>query len=254
MKLIKQKNKEGKDWWIITHDLTFSEGRLRKLRPIHVFTLLAQNIIKEKKKMYWYSLALENKLFGVRHHQFQLRKALAEVEDPIYLGEYIREYEDQQKVICSLEAYLNSIYTSLEIVSLMNKLIYPSLPQGFRDQSKKYKLFSFSKWKWLEIFYDLRTELEHFGTAIPQISEGTLLIDFSKTGKKYTFNEPIRITFDSILSFSIYLFDMLDFWALEELKKVNPEIEIDSAVETGLSSPPKTKKIKAKEILQLLMK
>jgi len=254
MKLIRLPTKQGRDWWILVHELTLAEGRLRKLRPIHVFTHLAQNLVKTKKSpMFLYCFALENKLFGTRFHQFELRKALAEVTDAIYRGTYVREYDDQQKVICVLEAYLNSIYSALEILSLINRILHPSLPIGFRKQSKKFELFSFSKWNWLPHFYDLRTELVHFGTPLPQIEEQKLLIDVTRNKELFVLRKGKNyIPFSDILKYSINLFKLLDAWAEGELSKVESDEMIASVYETGLSSPLKTEKIKAKEILDLL--
>ena len=236
------------------HELALNEGRLRKLRPIHVFTHLAQYLArKDKDKIFGYCYALENKLFGVRYHQFELRKAIAEFYDLIYVESYLRDYDDQQKVICSLEAYLNSIYSALEIASLINKKLHPDLPQGFKKQSKKFDLFAFSKWEWLPYFYDIRTELEHFGTSLPQMSEGNLIIDIARPGKKYILKPgKSRIPLTSIFNFSIDLFRMLDEWAKHELKKIDPEITIVTHIETGWNLPLKTKTIKVKKILDLI--
>ena len=145
MKVARLPTESGCDLWEVVHELTLVEGRFRKLRPIHVFTLLAQTIPKtQNHRMFTYCMALENKLSGVRFHQFEARKALAEAGDPYYVG-YIRDYDAEQKVVCALEAYFNDIYTSLELTSQINRILYPILPLGFRKQSKKFELFSFSK-------------------------------------------------------------------------------------------------------------
>jgi len=254
MKLAKLPDPQGRWWWVVVHELTLAEGRLRKLRPIHAFTLLAQTlIISKRERMFRYCLALENKLFGVRYHQFEIRRALSEVSDPVYQGSYLREYDSQQKVICSVEAYLNAIYTSLELASQINKMLHPELPIGFRKQSKKFDAFDFSKWIWLPRFYDIRSQLEHFGTPLPIISEGKLLIEFTQAKQLEFFQKGKQeISFSEIFQYSVKLFEMLDAWATEGLSRVDQEVEIDSLVEKGLNSPLKPEKIKAKHILELL--
>lgn len=54
----------GHEWWIVVHELALAEGRLRKLRPIHVFTHLAQYLLtKERDKIFGYCHALENSAY-----------------------------------------------------------------------------------------------------------------------------------------------------------------------------------------------
>lgn len=254
MKLVRLPTKQDHDWWILVHELSLAEGRLRKLRLIHVFTHLAQTLVKTKKSpIFSYCFALENKLFGTRFHQFELRKAFAEVTDPIYRGKYVREYDDQQKVICVLEAYLSSIYSALEIASLINRILYPSLPIGFRKQSKKFEPFSFTKWNWLPYFYDIRSVLVHFGTPLPQIEKLNLLIDITHSRQLFVLEKgKNNIPISSILNYSVALFKLLDAWAEKELSKIDSNKKIDSIYETGLNSPLKVEKIKAKELLELI--
>lgn len=255
MKLVRLPTTTGSDWWVVIHELTLAEGRLRKLRPIHVFAYLVQFLVQDNNqpKVGELSLWLENKLFGVRFHYFEFRKAIAEVEDPVYRGKYVRDYDDQQKVICTLEAYLNAIYSALEITSLINKSIYPELPIGFKRQSKKFEAFSFSKWEWLLYFFDIRSELMHFSSPLPTIEKRSLLIKIiSDKGKFILKKGSNSISLSYILNFSINLFTLLDEWAKKELTKVDPEKTTTSIFEMGLNSPLKIKETKAKEILKLL--
>jgi hypothetical protein len=148
MKLVRLPTDNGPDWWIIVHELSLAEGRLRKLRPIHVFTHLTKLILKgrDAAKIGEMGFWLENKLFGVRYHRYELKKVLAGTEDSIYKDKFVRDYESDQRVICVLDGFLNSIYTTLELSSQMNRLLYPNLPMGFRKQGKKFELFRVDKW------------------------------------------------------------------------------------------------------------
>jgi hypothetical protein len=227
----------GTDWWIVTHDLSISGSAYLKLRPIHVFTYLAQylpNLGNKKHAVYKYCHALENKLFAVRYLHFEFRKAIAEWQDVIYLNKYLREYDDQQKVICVLEALLNAIYSSLEVTAKINNRFYPNLPQSFRKQAEKESFFSFNKWKWLGLFYDVRPELEHYATSLPQMSEQAMIFEIGRQKKKYALDEGRwKIPLKDFISFSIDLFNMLDKWALSELPKINPDTELVSISQTN---------------------
>jgi hypothetical protein len=257
MKLVRLPTKDGPDWWIIVHDLTLTGGRLRNLRAINVFTHLSKLVVQDKiaPKVAESCLWLENKLFGVRHHYFELKKAIAETDDPFCQAKYVRDYDDQQKVICILEAYLNSIYSALELTAQINRCIYPELRIGFRNQSKKFALFSFDKWKWLLSFFDVRSELEHFASSLPQIEEGNILINVTSEKNKYILKKgKNKIPLAMILNYSIGLFALLDEWAIQKLKKIDPDRLIPSIEETGIDSPLRTEKIKAKEIVNLMGK
>jgi hypothetical protein len=254
MKALKFPSETGEQWWIVSHDLLLAEGRLRKLRPIHVFTHLAQYLVKSKPKhLGLLCLSLEAKLSGVRFQHIELRKAIAEVGDSIYEGKYVREYDAELKVISALEAYLNSIYTVLELVALINRILHPNLPIGFRKQSKKFGFFDFSKWDWLPHFYDVRSELTHFGSSLPRIDEGKVVIEFTSEKKLEKFEKGIfEIPFINIFNYSDRLFQMLDEWAKDELSMIDPEESIHTVLETGLNSPLKVEDIKIKDVLALL--
>jgi len=255
MKLVRLPTNSGSDWWIIVHNLTLSEGRLRELKPIHVFTHLSKLLVKGKKaaEIGELSLWLENKLFGVRYYLSEFKKLLAVTKDPIYRDKYVRDYDNEQKVICALEAYLNSIYTSLEIASQINRILYPALPMGFRKQSKKFNLFDIEKNKWIQIFLDVRSEIEHYSSSLPLIEERSVLIKVKSNRNRYSLNKGKNpIPFAAFFSFSNELFNLLDKWANLELKKIDQNKIIDSLIETGSTTPLQQKKIKAKEILNLL--
>lgn len=256
MKITRHPTNAGNDWWIVVHDLAVAGSSYMRVRPIHVFTYLAQHLPglgDNKKHVFNYCHALENKLFAVRYQHFELRKAMAEWNDLIYRNEYLREYEDQQKVICVLEALLNSIYSVLEIVSQINKVFHPELPEGFRRQAKKDQFFSFKKWPWLGLFYDIRPELEHYSTSLPQMHEQALVFEIVKKKKLFTLDQGRwKMPFTNFLAFSIDLFNMLDKWALSEIAKLDPEISLDSIRQTRPQFPLAHEKVKVKDILVLI--
>jgi len=245
---------DRKDWWVVTHKLLFDGTRPIDFRPIHALTLLAKYLEKRNRVgIFSLCLSLENKLFAVRHHLKDLLKSLSGVGDPLYTKRYVKEYGEQQKVICDLEAFISAIYASLEISAQINKKLHPELPMGFRKQSKKYDLFSFKKWEWLPYFFDLRSELVHFGSPLPLVSDGKFIIEFTQTKRLEILKKgKYEVPFSEMVNYSKYLFDMLDDWAVYELKNINPDEEIVCFYEDKVNMPLKTKKIKAKEILDIV--
>jgi len=253
MKVLKLPTAAGGQWWVVVHGLTLEDGRLRRLRPIHVLTFLGQRLVKNKQRMFELCLALENKLYSVRYQLLELRRAISSVGEIVYQERYVRDYEPDQQLISVLEAYVAAIYSALEIVSRINKILRPQLPQGFRDQSKKFSLFSFERQPWLPRFYDIRSELSHFGTPLPTVRDGTLMMNFTNPKRLEHFSPgKHEIQLLELLSYARGLFDMLDEYARGELPNVDPETDLDSACETGLQTPLQMKKIKAKEILRLV--
>lgn len=254
VKVIRLPHANGGEAWAVTHDLMVADGRRRRLRPIHVFTHLAQHLYPLKPGVvFGLAMALENKLYSVRFHHFELRRAIAAVDDPIYRGAYIREYEDEQRAIAALEAYLGAIYTSLEIVAQINRLIHDGLPMGFRKQAKKAAVFNFADWPWLPHFFDVRSELTHFNTPLPLVQHGCILIDFQRTKELEVFPKGrAEVELKAVLAYATELFRMLDAWAVDELKRVDPNTELHEAVELGPNTPLKVRKITARRVLKLL--
>jgi hypothetical protein len=75
VKIIKQPAADGKEWWIIVHDLKVKEWGCLNIRPINIFTNichLAFSTINTAGKCFNLSIALENKLYAVWHYQFEL--------------------------------------------------------------------------------------------------------------------------------------------------------------------------------------
>ncbi len=255
MKKVRMQAEGGGEWWIVVHDLMVEDGRLRQLRPIHVLTHLAHYHPHVKgEHVFALSLALENKLFGVRYHQAELMRAIAPIDRAIYQHS-IQEYAGEQVVLCCLEAYLNSIYTVLEIIGQINRHFHQSLPHGFRDQSKKFNLFSFEKWQWLPHFYDVRVELTHFNSSLPTIRDRKILIEFTSPSNPLHFDRgKHEVPLDAILGYVHELFALADAWALEELKLMPVENVLPLMTEAVLNEPPTNKNIQIKDVLALIQK
>ncbi|MBM4037067.1 MAG: hypothetical protein FJ290_01020 [Planctomycetes bacterium] len=254
MMVVRLPSEQGGDWWVVVHDLLLAEGRLRKLRPIHVLTHLAQAIVgQEKTQIHSYCMALENKLAAVMFHHLELRKTIAAAGDPVYVGRYVRPYDPDQRVVAALEAYLNSIYSALEIAAHINRLMNPGLPIGFMAQVRKYPVFNRSKWPWLGHFNDLRTQLTHFGTCMPTVSDQNLTVEFTVEKRLCHFARGrYQIPLAVVLHYCVELFALLDSWALEHLERVPPDFALKCIRETGIASRPKVEDCTAKEILGLL--
>jgi len=239
--------------WVAVHDLSVNEGCYRQFRPIHALTFLAQFKAQERnrQKAFYLGMALENKLFGVRYFMSQLQEVVTPVSENVYQGHHVAEYAPQQRVIATLEAYLNSIYSALEIVSQLNRTFHPDLKQGFRRQSERFDLFSFERWEWLPYFFDLRSELAHFNTPIPSVQAQKIILEFTNPKDLEVFKKGrYEIAIEGICSYVSSLFDMLDAWAISELQSIDPEIEVDVAFEQGWKKPLQNKKVKVREILE----
>jgi hypothetical protein len=148
---------------------------------------------------------------------------------------------------------LGSIYMALEITARINSRLHHGLPQKFRDQSRKFPLFAFSKSPWLARFFDVRSEFTHFGSSMPVISEGKIVIEFINPGTLEAFTEGFQhIQLEELGSYALSLYDLLDAWASEELKKMDPTVMMESIEEVGAGKPLKPGKVPASTILGLL--
>jgi hypothetical protein len=254
MKVVRLPSENGPDVWLVMHDLSVAEGRYRNFRPIHALTFLAQQRAKHNIKAFSLAMALENKLFGVRYFASQFREATTPTSESVYHGHNVVEYAPQQRVIASLEAYLSAIYSALEITSHLNKTFYPDLQRGFRRQSKKFKVFSFDRWKWIPHFLDLRTELTHFNTPLPIVSEQKIILEFTNPSDLEVFQKGhYEILIEDVCSYVPQLFNMLDAWAVEELQRIDPETEVQVVFEQGWKEPLKIQKVKIIEVLEQAM-
>lgn len=254
MKLLRLPTKNGRDWWVVTHDFLFKQPCFKNVRPIHVLTFLAQVLVdKNKHTVFRLCLALENKMFAVKHNLSRLRSSIAKVGDPIYDGKFERDYDSTQEVIADLEAYLNSIYSVLEVTALLNRNFDRSLPSNFRRQAKKYKLFSFKRKKWLKIIYDIRSELTHYNTTLPILREGAIIIDFQIPSKLEFFKKgKYRITFAEIFNLYCELIKLLDKWAIDKLKGIDRKSEQDVFELDESKKRLVRKKVKVKNIIKMM--
>lgn len=247
----------GTDWWVVVHDLLIDDGKLRRLRPIHILTHLGQfHPNASRSQTFVLCSALENKLFAVRYHQTELLRALAPIDKSIYGNASVFDYSGEQAVIAALEAYLNSIYSALEIVALINRDFNRPLPVGFRRQSKKFALFSISGNEWLAPFYDLRTELTHYNSPLPSIQERSIIFEFSapSDGEHFERKKKYKVPFDYIIAMVHQLFSLLDAWAAPELEKLDGGQKLQIFKEVSLKENLKPRDITISELLSLLPK
>lgn len=213
--------------WVVMHQLIDRNNWGHDVRPINILTFLGERINSGRKNnMFSLGMALENKLAGVAksHRDFvSCATAIGDVlPDP-----YIRSYIDEQNFVSSLECYLHTLYASLEIVAEMNQIFTPNMPKSFRGQAKKYPLFSFENRGWLKSFYDLRTELTHYNTALPLLRQGKLYIEF-QSGRQLEMyvKGPTEIEVQGVAHFLLQLLKLLDEWALEILKRLPDDGDI----------------------------
>lgn len=253
MKSLKLPTDQGVEWWILTHSLTLKRDRLDQLRPIHVFTLLAQHRVGNKLKMFRLCMSLENKLFAVSYQARELRRAISSVGELVYPEAYVRDYRSNQELIAALEAYLNAIYSALEIAAQMNQLLRPELPQSFRKQSRKFAPFGFTARPWLARFLDVRSEFSHYSSPLPSVAEGKIVLDFQNPSDLEVFPKGRHaIQFGELLQWATELFDMLDAWSVEELQRIDPAAEVDCFRQTTRDQALKPFKAKASDFLRLL--
>ncbi|WP_413432586.1 hypothetical protein [Crateriforma spongiae] len=245
----------GTDWWVVVHDLMIDDGKLRRLRPIHVLTHLGQFHPKASKtQTFALCNALENKLYAVRYHQAEVLRALAPIDKSLYGNSRVFEYAGEQAVVAALEAYLNSIYSALEITALINRDFNRPLPSGFRKQSKKFSLFAFADNDWLGPFYDLRSELTHYNTPLPSIQDRSLILEFNspRDGEHFERKQKYKVPFDFIIAMVHELFAMLDNWATPELKILDGDHKLKIFKEVSLQEHLEPRDITIAEILSLI--
>lgn len=244
MKVARVPYQGGQEIQMAIHDLAIYEARLRRFRPIHALTYLAQfhKSAKDKGQAFWLGLTLENKLSAVAHYLTLVSQALTPMTVDLYPGHYVREYDPVQRLIALIEGYVGAVYSSLEVVALLNKQFNSGLPQGFRRQAKKFELFSLAKRDWLPHFYDVRSELAHYNSPIPIVEKGKLVIEFKNPSQLEVFSKGRHeIGFDAILGYAAGLFDMLDEWSMTELKNVEMEASLQVLHETGWKKPLEAK-------------
>lgn len=255
MKKVLMPHENGQSIWVVTHRLSLTTERHENVRAVHIWTFLGPHVMPPgAEEGYNLFMALENKLFGVRLARSRLREALSYALDPCYAHGNVQDYGAEQRVMLDTEAYLNAIYSALEIASRINKRQDPSLPNGFRSQAKnnKFSLFKFSNWSWLSLFYDLRAMFAHFASPFPTLNKGAFLLEVTnpsgllqlKTGRH-------RIEFETVVSFADSLFSLLDIWSLLKLQGVPPETKILQIHRSNFVGPLKGKNATARPFLKM---
>jgi len=255
MKKVLMVHNDGGSVLIVTHQLSLLSERHRQVRPVHIWTFLGAHAnpspVKKGERLF---MAMENKLFGVRLARSRLRQSLSYVPDPCYAHGNVQDYDAEQQVMLDLEAYLNAIYSTLEIASILNRRQDPNLPQGFSKQGEKgrFSLFDFRHWAWLPLFYNLRTVFTHYDSSFPLLNEDSF--EFNSSGR-FKFSKGIqRVKFDAVLSFADNLFGLLDVWSLHKLQDVDPRATVFVIPSRSFFGPLRGRKTSAKPFLGLANK
>ncbi|MCK6531922.1 MAG: hypothetical protein L6Q84_03030 [Polyangiaceae bacterium] len=211
----------------IVHDYSIPEVRPADIRPIHAWTCLAVATIKRNTNLRdWGAyaslhMALEQKLSFVEHRLRVLKSSLAQVTPP---SEDFGDYDQVFAIISDLESYLAAIYSTLEVVAALVREKTRRTPKSFSKLATQHVLLRFDRWHWLQHFWDLRTQLTHYGTLFLSPGDGTLVVRFSQSGTlRYFPNQRVEIPVADILDYRDHLLDMLDEWALSELDAIDPD-------------------------------
>jgi hypothetical protein len=226
--------------WTLMHDLAVFEAAPRKTRPIHAFTFLVGTMgfwslglsHSQAIELVRLSYALEAKLYAVKHFGNAAAEEFSRVRSPSAGGE-LSDWADAARFIAELEAFLGAVYSALEVTNQVARCLTKDVPIGFRKAStRKGSFFAFAQWRWLEVFYDLRTEFAHFNSGIPSIHEGRLIFDVMQKQEPHRLARRTRaaIAIASVLDIETQLFVMLDAWAMTYLQKLNPDFEITQDV------------------------
>lgn len=253
MKKLNLPTAAGSNWWVMMHDFSFREPGFKNVRPIKILTYAGQLISRNKAKAFQLGLALENKIFAVRHNLNKLRSSLGKIGDPILDSDLEKSFVPEQEVIADLEAYISAIYSALEIAALMNHQFSPSLPRSFRKQAKKYKIFTLKRKVWLQIFFDIRSELTHYNSPLPILKQSSIVIEFQNPRALERFSKgKYSIHFLDIYNFYPELVKMLDRWAVDKLKELDQEAEMDCWKLNKKHQKYELEKVKLMDLLVLM--
>ncbi len=246
---------KGGNIWIAMHRLGLVTERHYQVRPIHIWTFLGGYSMQHQgKDVFSLLTALENKLYGVRLARSRLRESLVHAADRCYSHCNVQDYDGEQRAMFDLESYLNCIYSTLEIVSSVNRRADHRLPKGFRSQAKKnkYPLFAFDNWPWLPRFYDLRVMLTHYASPFPSLQEGAFLLEVDDPSGLEQFGKGRhRVLAEEILSYADGLVFLLDLWALHSLQGVSPDTEVFEVDVDDFVGPLKSKRTPARSFLEI---
>jgi hypothetical protein len=231
------------DWtpqrvWVLQHDLQSRVGPIAKTRPIHLLTFvygtLPGNLLpKHAKDVSRLCLALEAKLKAVAHFGRAVVDAFSKVPRPPVDGPDVASFDAGIVAIAEVEAYIGAVYTSLELTNGIVRALRPTVKQGFREMAKKgVAPFTFDRWPWLSSFYDVRTELCHYGSSLPWIQQAAVVLDITQKHKTHRFQHgtKVAIPVPELLGYETGLREMLDEWAIEHLASLDPELTFHQLV------------------------
>jgi hypothetical protein len=225
--------------WVLQHDLASIGRPAPKTRPIHLLTFLYGHSSAQLLQLppardvstFGLCLALEAKLSAVKHFAIHAANAFARIQFP--QGTEIAPFEAGTIFIAEIEAYLNAIYSSLELTNQIVRLVDPNVKQGFRNMAKKGRHpFDFKTQSWLSSFYDVRTELSHHGSPMPSIHHAAIVLEITQRHQTHRFEYGKRaiIPVAELLQYEDGLFAMLDLWATARLAALDPQIAVDQLI------------------------
>jgi hypothetical protein len=220
--------------WVLQHDLSSREGPISKTRPIHVLTFVyathGQKLVgASHERASRLCTALEAKLNAVEHLVAATNESFTKIPKPGRNGRDIASYTEAAVFIAQVEAYLGAIYSSLELTNAVVRMLHPQVKQGFRAMTKKgFGPFQFDRWPWLSSFYDVRTELCHFGSALPWIDAAAIVLDITQSHETHRFKRGTKVAVPvaELLQYRDGLFSMLDTWSLEHLRSLDQELAL----------------------------
>jgi len=241
MKLVRF-NMEGSSQraWVLQHDLYSRQGPIEKTRPIHVLTFayevhgqrLDPKIGLERSRL---CSALEAKLTGVKHFGTALAETFVRIPD---LGGAVKDtasWEPAGIFVATLEAYLNAVYTSLEVTNLVARTLDKNLKQGFRKMalsSLAPTALQFNRRSWLASFYDVRTELCHHGSSLPYLQQASVVLTITQrhATHRFEYGKMVAVPITEILAYEEGLREMLDEWATDRLGQLDPNLKFRQLV------------------------
>jgi hypothetical protein len=174
-------------------------------------------------------MALDAKLAAVERLATLAKDAFAKIPKPGVNGRDIARYDEAAIFVTQVEAYLGAVYSSLELTNGVLRALHPQVKQGFRAMAKKgFGPFGFERWPWLDSFYDVRTELCHFGSPLPWIDAAAIVLDITQSHETHRFKRGTKVAVPvaELLQYRDCLFSMLDAWALDHLRSLDQELAL----------------------------
>ncbi len=215
--------------WVLQHDLWSREGPMTPTRAVNLLTFVYEAhghmLFPDKGKgLSQPCFALEAKLKAVAHFAEGITAAFARVPHPGADGRDIASFDAGTVVMGEVEAYLGAVYSSLELTNRIVRTLHPHVKQGFRTMAKKgFGCFTFERWPWLGSFYDVRTELCHFGSPIPAIDPAAVVLNITQRHETHRFAQgtQVAVPLAELQGYRDGLLSMLDEWALSELRSLD---------------------------------